>query len=136
LEKTKRLGKKGGLGFYEYDDGKAGDVDESIYAELGAPQSERNLAKSEIQHRCVCVMINEAARILEDGIVATPGDVDVGMIFGTGFPPFRGGLLKYADSMGLARIVEMLQRYERELGPRFKVAPLLAQKASSNQTFY
>ena len=135
LEKTKRLGKKGGSGFYKYEDGKAQDFDESIYNELGARPG-RDISKSEIQDRCVYTMINEAARILEDGIVASPGDVDVGMIFGTGFPPFRGGLLKYADTVGLPRVVEMLDRYTRELGPRFTVAPLLRKKAESNQGFY
>ena len=136
LAKTKRLGKKGGLGFYTYEDGKAKDVDESMYEAVGVSKPNRNLAKSEIQNRCVMIMINEAARILEAGIVATPGDVDVGMIFGTGFPPFRGGLLKYADTVGIARVVETLQRYERELGPRFAVAPLLQRKASGNGKFY
>jgi 3-hydroxyacyl-CoA dehydrogenase / enoyl-CoA hydratase / 3-hydroxybutyryl-CoA epimerase len=136
LEKTRRLGKKGGLGFYTYENGKHKDVDETVYAELGAGTRGRKVAKSEIQARCVYIMINEAARILEDGIAARPDDVDVGMIFGTGFPPFRGGLLKYADTVGLNRIVETLQRYTREHGNRFEVAPLLQEKAAKNQKFY
>ncbi|HUP90060.1 MAG TPA: 3-hydroxyacyl-CoA dehydrogenase family protein, partial [Longimicrobiales bacterium] len=136
LATTKRLGKKGGSGFYKYDNDKAGDVDETIYAELDAKRNGRTLPKSEIQDRCVYTMINEAARILEDGIVAGPGDVDVGMIFGTGFPPFRGGLLKYADTIGTAKVAATLERYARELGPRFQVAPLLARKAAANEGFY
>jgi 3-hydroxyacyl-CoA dehydrogenase/enoyl-CoA hydratase/3-hydroxybutyryl-CoA epimerase len=136
LERTKRLGKKGGLGFYKYENGKETGVDESVYAELGATGRGRKIAKSEIQMRCVYTMINEAARILDDGIVAGPGDVDVGMIFGTGFPPFRGGLLKYADTIGVGRIVNTLDRFSKELGPRFEVAPLLLAKAKRSGRFY
>lgn len=136
LERTRRLGKKGGSGFYKYENDKAGDVDETIYAELEVQRNGRKVAKSEIQARCVYTMINEAARILEDGIVAGPGDVDVGMIFGTGFPPFRGGLLKYAETVGIAKIAATLERYAAELGPRFQVAPLLARKAAANEGFY
>jgi hypothetical protein len=58
------------------------------------------------------------------------------MIFGTGFPPFRGGLLKYADSIGTSRVAETLDRFARDIGPRFEVAPLLRQKAATNAAFY
>lgn len=136
LERSRRLGKKGGLGFYVYEDGKQKGVDESVYAELGITSRGREIARSELQSRCVFVMVNEAARILQDGVAATPSDVDIGMIFGTGFPPFRGGLLKYADAIGTARIAETLDRYTRELGPRFEVAPLLREKARAGGTFY
>ncbi len=136
LAETTRLGKKGGVGFYKYQDGKEQDVDEAVYAELGGTTRGRKIPHSEIQSRCVLIMINEAARILDDGIVADSGDVDVGMIFGTGFPPFRGGLLKYADTLGATRIVQNLERYARELGARFEVAPLLQRKAINGGRFY
>ena len=135
LEKTKRLGKKGGVGFYKYENEKETGADESVYSEIGSP-ARKTLSRDEIQQRAVYVMINEAARILEDGIVANPGDVDVGMIFGTGFPPFRGGLLKYADSIGATRIVETLERLTKEHGPRFEPAPLLRAKARTGSAFY
>jgi 3-hydroxyacyl-CoA dehydrogenase/enoyl-CoA hydratase/3-hydroxybutyryl-CoA epimerase len=135
LEKTKRLGKKGGVGFYKYEKEKETGADESVYAEIGSP-ARKTLSKDEIQQRTVYVMINEAARILEDGIAANAGDVDVGMIFGTGFPPFRGGLLKYADSIGAARIVETLERLAKEHGARFEPAPLLREKARTGGSFY
>ena len=61
------------------------------------------------------LMINEAARCLEDAVVDDPGAIDVGMIFGTGFPPFRGGLLRYADSVGIDNIVADLERFTNEL---------------------
>jgi 3-hydroxyacyl-CoA dehydrogenase/enoyl-CoA hydratase/3-hydroxybutyryl-CoA epimerase len=136
LERTGRLGKKGGSGFYVYEQGKEKGVDATIYAELGISNHDRKMARSEVQARCVFVMINEAARILAEGIAASPDDVDVGMIFGTGFPPFRGGLLKYADTVGAARIAETLDRFTRDLGPRFTVAPLLREKARASATFY
>jgi 3-hydroxyacyl-CoA dehydrogenase len=84
----------------------------------------------------VLPMINEAARILDEGIVDSPGSADLGMIMGTGFPPFRGGLLRYADSLGTAAIVDRLQELTRELGPRFEPAPLLVQYAAEGRTFY
>jgi 3-hydroxyacyl-CoA dehydrogenase / enoyl-CoA hydratase / 3-hydroxybutyryl-CoA epimerase len=135
LEKSQRLGKKGGLGFYKYENGKEKEIDESIYAELGLkPQG--TISEKDIQQRAVFVMVNEAARILEDGIVASPGDVDLGMIMGTGFPPFRGGLLRYADTIGLREIVAQLDRYQEKLGERFAPAPLLKRKAEAGETFY
>lgn len=136
LEKTTRLGKKGGLGFYTYEAGKEKGVDETVYAEVGASARGRKIPSAEIQSRCIYIMINEAARILEDGIVDRADDVDVGMIFGTGFPPFRGGLLKYADAIGTAQVKDTLDRYAREYGPRFEVAPLLRRKAAAHESFY
>ena len=136
LEKSKRLGKKGGVGFYTYENGKEKEIDQSIYSELAIPKAGSTISEQDIQQRAVFVMINEAARILEDKIVATPGDVDLGMIMGTGFPPFRGGLLKYADKVGLPKIVNELERYQKQYGERFAPAPLLKQKAAAQETFY
>ena len=136
LEKGRRLGKKGGLGFYKYENGKEKEVDAAIYLELGLKRGFRQASDTEIQERAVFVMINEAARVLEDGIVATPGDVDLGMIMGTGFPPFRGGLLRYADAAGLRHIVSRLEHYEKKFGERFTPAPLLKRKAEAGRTFY
>ena len=136
LQSSTRLGKKGGAGFYKYENGKEKEVDASIYAELGLKRGFRQASDTEIQERTMFVMINEAARILEDNIVATPDDVDLGMIMGTGFPPFRGGLLRYADSVGVRRIVSRLEHYQRKLGDRFAPAPLLKQKGEADATFY
>lgn len=136
LEKSKRLGKKGGLGFYKYEDGREKEVDQSVYAELALQKTGASITDKEIQERSVFVMVNEAARILEDGIVARPSDVDLGMIMGTGFPPFRGGLLRYADKVGLLRIVQRLEHYRQAYGDRFEPAPLLKAKAQAGETFY
>ena len=136
LTSSNRLGKKNSRGFYSYEGGKQKEVDESIYAELGPVAPRRTLGDELIIERSVYPMINEAARILEDGIVSGPGDVDLGMIMGTGFPPFRGGLLRYADSLGLPAIVTRLEQFAREHGSRFEPAPLLRKYAETGRGFY
>jgi 3-hydroxyacyl-CoA dehydrogenase/enoyl-CoA hydratase/3-hydroxybutyryl-CoA epimerase len=81
-------------------------------------------------------MVNEAALVLEDEIVTRAGDVDLAMIMGTGFPPFPGGLLRYADHVHPRVLVERLQAYRDQLGPRFEPAPLLVRLAETGRTFY
>ena len=81
------------------------------------------------------IMINEAARCLEEKVVDSAETVDVGMIFGTGFPPFRGGLMDYADTVGLAAIVADLQSFEKQFGPRFAPCRLLSELAVQNKKF-
>lgn len=132
----KRLGRKSGLGFYTYEKGRHKAADQSIFTELGLRSPHATLAAPMIVERCVYVMVNEAARILEDGIVASAGDVDLGMIMGTGFPPFRGGLLRYADTVGAADIVNRLEEFEQQLGMRFAPAPLLRKLAAEGKGFY
>lgn len=114
LEKTGRLGKKNGKGFYLYD-GKKSDLDPGIYAALGLGAPTNPFATQECVERGVFAMVNECSRaLLDDKIVETPHEVDLAMIMGTGFPPFRGGLLKYADSVGVAGIVQALEKYSGE----------------------
>lgn len=138
LQKTQRLGKKGGRGFYLYEAERSKGPDETLYAELGAsvPAARRRLPAALIRDRCVFAMVNEAARALEEGTVAGAGDVDLGMITGTGFPPFRGGLLRYADSLGVRHILERLEALEREHGPRFHPAALLREYVRQGRGFY
>ncbi len=136
LPETRRLGRKGGLGFYTYQGGREQQVDAAIYAALGLPAQRREIPRATIQERCVLVMVNEAARVLAEGIVRDAGDVDLGLITGTGFPPFRGGLLRYADTLGIATVLEKLESYARELGPRFEPAPLIRERAAAGSRFY
>ena len=91
---------------------------------------------SEIQDRCVLMMINEAAMILAAGIVRRPQDVDAGMIFGTGFPPFRGGLLRYADTLGIDHVVGKMEALASQHADRFKPAALLMEMKSGGKKFY
>ena len=81
-------------------------------------------------------MINEAAFCLSEGIVASPAKLDLAMIFGTGFPPFRGGLCAYADTLGANAVVEGLQRLAKERGARFAPAPLLIEMARTGKRFF
>lgn len=145
LGRTGRLGKKGGLGFYQYEDGKDKGVDDSIYAELpSVPTPSTSSAGSLtgedgedlIRRRLVLAMINEAARILGDGIAASAADVDIAMIMGTGFPPFRGGLLRFADTLHPRGLVDQLEQLAEMHGERFTPAPILVQLAAEDQKLY
>ena len=138
MAQTDRLGRKGGLGYYRYENDREKGPDPAVYALLGSavPAQRRDIPAAVIQERAILVMINEAARALEDGIVQTAGEVDLGLIMGIGFPPFRGGLLRYADTLGAARILERLEFHERELGPRFHPARLLRERAAAGTGFY
>ncbi len=138
LAETERLGKKGGLGFYVYEKGREQRVDEDVYAALGAavPAQRVELDERQIRQRLVLQMINEAARALEEGVVASAADVDLAMIMGTGFPPFRGGLLRFADTVHPKGILDRLEALAETDGPRFAPAPLVERLADSDQTFY
>lgn len=138
LGDSKRLGKKNGRGFYLYDDkGKELSVDRAIYGELGLSAPTNPLTEKECLERGVFTMINEAAlALIEDHIVQTPQDVDLAMIMGTGFPPFRGGLLKYADAMGTQYVAQELELYASKCGARLRPSQPLANLAKTNRKFY
>lgn len=138
LAEGKRLGKKNKLGFYHYDErGKRQGVDESIYTELGIPAPTNKLSDKEVVQRGVFTMINEASlALIEEHIVDTPEEVDLAMIMGTGFPPFRGGLLRYADTVGSKNIADELEVYATQYGIRFKPSTPLRNMAKTGRTFY
>ncbi|MGK5086451.1 3-hydroxyacyl-CoA dehydrogenase NAD-binding domain-containing protein [Bdellovibrionota bacterium FG-2] len=132
-----RLGKKNGKGLYQYDkSGRNKELDPKIYEILGVTPKTGCVSKQEIVDRCVLPMINEAARCLDEAVVATPGEVDLGMIMGTGFPPFKGGLLRYADSLGVQEILDRLKKYNKRFGARFEAAPGLLRRFEQKQLFY
>jgi 3-hydroxyacyl-CoA dehydrogenase/enoyl-CoA hydratase/3-hydroxybutyryl-CoA epimerase len=133
----KRLGKKTGSGFYLYSgkDKKEKTLDPNIYSLLGVNPVNGKIPAEEIVARCVFSMINEAARCLEEKVVETPADVDLGMIMGTGFPPFRGGLLRYADAYGVAKVVARLEELEKKYGMRFAPSEAL-KKVAQKGSFY
>jgi len=138
LGESDRLGRKNGRGFYRYEEGKEKGVDDSVYRSMGStvPAERGGMDAAEIRTRLVLAMINEAARVLDDGIVATAADVDLGMIMGTGFPPFRGGLLRFADTHHARSLVERLRELESRVGGRFAPAPLLLRLAEEDRGFY
>ncbi len=132
LHQAHLLGKKGGSGFYLYQ-GKNVQPNPQVQTLLNRPQ--RNKPDDLIQ-RPLLATINEAARCLDERIVATPAYLDAAMIFGTGFPPFRGGLLRYADTLGAQTIVNGLKNLADLHGPRLTPCPLLEQMAAQRRSFY
>ena len=96
---------------------------------------DRTMDEAEITDRLFFPMLLEATRVLEEGIVREPGDVDMGLILGIGFPPFRGGILRWADTVGAANIVERLNRFA-SLGKRYEPTESLLKLAKSGETFY
>jgi 3-hydroxyacyl-CoA dehydrogenase/enoyl-CoA hydratase/3-hydroxybutyryl-CoA epimerase len=133
-----RIGRKAKKGFYFYEDERRGGPDEAVYAALGlsTPSENPSLSSSAIEQRLLLPMINEAAFCLAEGIVASPAKLDLAMIFGTGFPPFRGGLCAYADTLGAKAIVPELEGLAAVKGPRFNPAPLLVEMAKTGKRFF
>ncbi len=133
-----RKGKKVEKGFYRYGAAvKKGrkEVDTSVYALLGIQPSGR-LSSEQISNRCMVQMLNEAVRCLEEGIIASARDGDIGAIFGIGFPPFLGGPFRYIDSLGVTALVADLRRYEQQFGARFTPCAMLLSMAEEGRTFY
>jgi len=131
---NKKFGKKNNNGFYIYNDRKK-RVDPEI-GDYIKVKDRSKLKKDELIKRMVYPMINEAARCLEDDIVRRPQDVDLAMIFGTGFAPFRGGLLNYADTEGIDEIIRYLDMFAESTGERFKPCETLIKMQNSSKNFY
>lgn len=138
LKETGRLGKKNKKGFYAYDEnGKPAGIDPKIYSELGLQEPTDKLSSQEVIRRGIFNMISEAAlALIEERIVETPDEVDLAMITGTGFPPFRGGLLRYADTVGSRLITDELEVFAAKYGERFKPSTPLRNMAKTSRTFY
>jgi 3-hydroxyacyl-CoA dehydrogenase/enoyl-CoA hydratase/3-hydroxybutyryl-CoA epimerase len=130
-----RKGRKGGRGFYVYD-GANKRVDESVYALLPRSLSRAAFSEREIQERLVFAFLNEAARCLEDGILRSARDGDVGAIFGLGFPPFLGGPFRYLDTLGPRFAAEVLERLAARHGERFAPAPILQEMGRTGRAFH
>jgi 3-hydroxyacyl-CoA dehydrogenase/enoyl-CoA hydratase/3-hydroxybutyryl-CoA epimerase len=135
LYATQRVGKKGGKGLYLYQDGKRNEPDREVYKVL-AIQSPHPADAKAVVERMVLPMINEAALILDEKIVGSAAELDLAMIMGTGFPPFRGGLLRYADSLGAPTIVARLSELASRLGRRFAPSEPLRRLAQRGAGFY
>ena len=131
-----RKGKKNGKGFYAYSGKKPGkEVDESIYSVLGVSPSKK-LSEKAIAERCVLMMLNEAARCLDEGVIRSARDGDIGAIFGIGFPPFLGGPFRYLDSLGVQNVVNKLTQLSETVDQKFAPAEILVKMASDQKTFY
>ena len=128
-------GKKTGKGFYEYRNGRVSGVNRFAIG-LREADDKASLTREQLQERMVLLMINEAARCLEERIVDDPRDVDFAMVMGTGYAPFRGGPLRYADSIGIATVTESLERLTRTRERQFAPSDLLIEMARQKKKFY
>jgi 3-hydroxyacyl-CoA dehydrogenase len=133
-------GRKTGAGWYDYGGEKPlanARVQEVIKKFLKEKKIQaRKSSHKEIVDRMLSRAINEAAYMIQEGICDRPQDMDLAMIYGTGFPPYRGGILRYADTSGIRNVYEHLLKLEQEQGIRFKPAALLKEMAESGRTFY
>lgn len=140
LYKNDRYGQKNGNGFYSYSVDKKGrpkkDVDQKTYellADICADQ--QDFSADDIIARCMIPMINETIRCLEEGIIGSAAEADMGLIYGLGFPPFRGGVLRYVDTMGVANFVEMADKFAH-LGEMYQVTDKTREMAAAGASFY
>jgi len=130
---AKMLGRKSGGGFYQYED-KQQTPNEAVQEWRG--ESAGNSATENITNRLTFLMVNEAARCLEEKVVAMPEDADYGMILGTGFPVFRGGPLRFSENYGLKKLVAEMEELKARAGEKFAPCDLLCQHAQDGTTFY
>lgn len=132
----KLLGKKSSRGFYLYDEnGRQQEVNPDVLEIL--PKDSISMDETTIQMRVVLPMINEAANILDEKVVEDAQTVDLGLIFGIGFPPFRGGLLRYADIEGLDRIKTAIEKFAQEIdSDRYQVSKYLERLVMEKKKFY
>lgn len=134
-----RKGRKNGRGFYLY--GKKGRTskkqpDGAIYSLPGMDSRSSQLTPSDIANRSVMLMLNEAARCFDEGIIRSARDGDIGAVFGIGFPPFLGGPFHYMDTLGAGEVVASLQRLAVQYGPRFTPCDALLNMAERGQRFW
>ncbi|MTC59695.1 fatty acid oxidation complex subunit alpha FadB [Providencia rustigianii] len=135
-----RFGQKNGKGFYLYETDKKGKpkkiddphTDELLFA---IRQNKRSFTKEEIIARMMAPMVNEVVRCLEEGIIQSPSDADIALVYGLGFPPFRGGVFCYLDTLGSQSYVKTAESYSH-LSPLYQVPNGLKEKAATNARYY
>ena len=135
------LGQKSGVGFYRYEQGSRERHDNPEAIEMFAAEAKRlgiarrELSQDEIEQRCLCALINEGARVLEEGVALRASDVDVVYTSGYGFPRHRGGPMFYADTVGLQEICKRIDRFAETLDPQYwQVSALLRKLADSGES--
>jgi len=135
-----RYGQKTGAGWYKYDEHRRAQLDPGVdelvakwVAEGGVAQ--RQIPAAEIVDRCLYALVNEGARILEEGFALRASDIDIIYLNGYGFPAHRGGPMWYADTVGLKKVYERIAGFHRDHGEIWKPAALLKQLAEQGKTF-
>jgi 3-hydroxyacyl-CoA dehydrogenase len=137
-----RYGQKTGAGFYRYDEKRTATPDPEIEALIVAHSARvgikrRDITDAEILERCLYSMVNEGARILDEGVASRPHDIDIVWIYGYGFPVYRGGPMFWADDVGLAAIRDAVLRYRSSVGAEYwEPAPLLERYVKEGRGFY
>jgi len=137
-----RYGQKTGAGWYRYGEDRKPQPDPETDALLEAHAKARGIAQrpiddQEILERCVYAMVNEGAKILDEGIAARPDDIDVAMMNGLGFPAVTGGPLWWAGEIGLAKVRDAMLRYRDSVGAEYWTpSPLIDRLAAAGKTFY
>ena len=133
-------GRKTGAGWFDYSGEKPVPNPKVVAVVQGYLQEKRvtpkPIAPQEIVDRMMARAINEAACMIQEGICDRPQDMDLAMIYGTGFPPYRGGILRYADAWGIGNVVRHLVKLEKEQGVRLKPCSLLKEMAEQGKRFY
>jgi 3-hydroxyacyl-CoA dehydrogenase len=136
-----RYGQKTGAGWYRYPEGSRTPVPDPEVQKLieesakAAGVKRRTVAPEEMVERTVYALVNEGARVLEEGLALRASDIDIIYIYGYGFPAFRGGPMWYGDAVGLKRVYERVREFEKEHGEQWKPAALLKQLAEAGKTF-
>lgn len=136
-----RRGQKTGAGFYDYDEKRnpnPSPVVEKLIREFAAEQGKtlRDISEEEILQRCIYPMINEGAKILEEGIAIRASDIDVTWVYGYGWPVYRGGPMHYADSIGLDEVITTLRKYQEMTGDAsWEPSPLMVRLAQEGKNF-
>lgn len=135
-----RYGQKTGQGFWRYQPDRKGKPRKTPDETTGhllreVCQPTRDFSDSEIIKRMMIPMVNEVVRCLEEGIIASPAEADIALVYGLGFPPFHGGAIRWLDTLGSARFLEMAEQYQ-QLGPLYTVSTDMQKKARSNETWY
>lgn len=140
LFNANRLGQKNRMGFYNFGKDKRGKPTKvaapeayELIAEHAVPTQE--FSSEEIIARLMIPMANEAVRCLEEGIVASPAEADMALIYGLGFPPFRGGIFRYLDTLGLANFVELADKYAH-LGPIYQISAGIREMAAEGKSYF
>jgi 3-hydroxyacyl-CoA dehydrogenase len=135
-----RYGQKTGRGWYRYDENRRASTDPEVTtllrkwsADAGIPQ--RQISAEEIVDRCIYALVNEGARILEEGFALRAVDIDIIYINGYGFPAHRGGPMWYADTVGLQRVYQRVSEFHQQQGELSAPAPLLKRLAETGKTF-
>ena len=136
-----RYGRKTGRGFYIYEEGKrGGSPDPEVLDIIAQERADKGIqpvemSDQDIIDRYMAAMINEAARIVGEGIAQRPLDVDITLLNGYGFPRWRGGPMQYADTVGLEKVLNDIKTYQKEDDYFWQPAPLLEQLVAEGKTF-